>query len=220
MDGGIDLAIFNENFDSVLILNSPLVNSLLPNDQANEVLGDLELKLFWLELRFFLLNSLLNWPELRDIFIIEFDNFRDLFDIRSESSNVNEIGILPDSRLMKWNQVHFLQERKEVWLIVEVWFHRVVFQEIRLIKLVRDFDFFDQEVIVGWAYSGSPRSYALSRQYYILLVDSLYHVQFAPHYADDCAYPAFLSVLTHHLCLNSISLLVLTLQALSLLSPS
>ena len=60
MYGGIDLAIFNEDFDSVFILNSPLVNSLLTNDQPNEVLGDLELKLFGLELRFFLLNSLLD----------------------------------------------------------------------------------------------------------------------------------------------------------------
>ena len=101
MNGGIDLAIFNENFDSVFILNSPLVNSLLTNDQPNEVLGDLELKLFRLELRFFLLNSLLNRSELRDIFVIELYNFRDLFDIWGESSNVNEMGVLRDSRLLK-----------------------------------------------------------------------------------------------------------------------
>jgi len=101
MNGGIDLAIFNENFNSILILNSPLVNALLPNDQPNEVLGYLELKLFGLELRFFLLNSLLNRAELRNIFVIEFYYFRDLFDIRGESSNVNEMGFLPDSCLLK-----------------------------------------------------------------------------------------------------------------------
>jgi hypothetical protein len=101
MNGGIDLTVFNENFDSIFILNSPLVNSLLPNDQPNEVLGDLELKLFGLELRFFLLDSLLDRPELRDIFVIEFYNFRDLFDIRGESSNVNELGLSLDCTLLK-----------------------------------------------------------------------------------------------------------------------
>lgn len=101
MNGGIDLAIFDENFNSIFILNSALVNSLLPNDQPNEVLGDLELKLFGLKLRFFLLNSLLDRPELRDIFVIEFYNFRDLFDIRGESSNVNELGVPLDSCLLK-----------------------------------------------------------------------------------------------------------------------
>ena len=101
MNGGIDLTIFNENFYAVFILNSPLVNSLLTNDQPNEGLGDLKLKLFRLELRFFLLNSLLNRSELRDIFVIELYNLRDLFDIWGESSNVNEMGVLPDSRLLK-----------------------------------------------------------------------------------------------------------------------
>jgi hypothetical protein len=93
MNSGIYLAIFNENFNSVFLLNSPLVNSLLTNDQANEILWDLKLKLFGLELCFFLLNSLLNRPELRHIFVKEFYNFHDLFDIRGESSNVNEIFI-------------------------------------------------------------------------------------------------------------------------------
>jgi hypothetical protein len=101
MNGGIDLTIFYENFYAVFILNSPLVNSLLTNDQPNEGLGDLKLKLFRLELRFFLLNSLLNRSELRDIFVIELYNFRDLFDIWGKSSNVNEMGVLLDSRLLK-----------------------------------------------------------------------------------------------------------------------
>ena len=93
MNGGINLAIFNENFNPIFILNCPLVYSLLPNDQANEVLGDLEFKLFGLELRFFLLNSLLNRPELRHIFVKEFYNFRHLFDMRGEPSNVDEMGV-------------------------------------------------------------------------------------------------------------------------------
>ena len=94
MNCGINLAIFNENFNSVFILNRALVNSLLSNDQSNKALGDLELKLFGLKLCFFLLNLLLNGTELRDIFIKEFYNFCDLFDMRRHPSNVNEILLL------------------------------------------------------------------------------------------------------------------------------
>ena len=91
MNCGIDLAIFNEYFNSMFILNRALVNSLLSNYQSNKALWDLELKFFGLKLCFFLLNLLLNGTELRDIFIKEFDYFCDLFDMRGQPSNVNEI---------------------------------------------------------------------------------------------------------------------------------
>ena len=71
MNSGIDISVLNEHLCTILLLNGFLVNTLLPNNQADETLRDLKLEFFLLKLSLFLLNSLFYRAQLRHILIIE-----------------------------------------------------------------------------------------------------------------------------------------------------